>query len=239
MTVYDVIDQLQHVLDDDGLKRPRRVLEAGCGSTSYLKLRTDDHIVGIDISEKQLGRNVHLDEKILGDLQTYPLPRESFDVVVCWYVLEHLPQPEQALANMIACTKPGGILVIAVPYIWSFKGMVTKLTPHWFHVFVHRYIFRRKNAGVDDQPPFPTFLRRSISMRALMRAAKEQSLEVSNVWRFEDYTQRKLRTRSALFRGLYRSARSISAIATLNLWDMYLTDFAIVLRRTKEGNAAA
>src|SRR5262249_34013772 len=39
------------------------------------------------------------------------LPRASFDLVYCRYLLIHLPDPEAALCEMMALLKPGGIVV--------------------------------------------------------------------------------------------------------------------------------
>jgi SAM-dependent methyltransferase len=39
------------------------------------------------------------------------LPRGSFDLVYCRFLLIHLPEPERALAEMRALLKPNGILV--------------------------------------------------------------------------------------------------------------------------------
>ena len=92
------IQSLQSFLDKELLHRPSvRVLEAGCGSASNLKLGEQVWLVGIDISEKQLARNTVLREKIHADIQRYAFPAESFDAIICWDVLEHLSKPELAL----------------------------------------------------------------------------------------------------------------------------------------------
>src|SRR6202011_823801 len=36
----------------------------------------------------------------------------------------------------------------------SFYGFGTRITPHWFHVWFHRVILRRENAGLPGQPRF-------------------------------------------------------------------------------------
>src|SRR4051812_43966697 len=96
----EAIRQLKTTLDRllEG-KQIEHVLEAGCGSASHISIAADACLTGIDISEKQLARNQALDEKILGDVQSYALPESRFDVIICWDVLEHLPHPELALEN--------------------------------------------------------------------------------------------------------------------------------------------
>lgn len=118
------------------------VLEAGCGSICKLPLNEDTVITGIDISEKQLRRNDQLDVKLLGDIQTYDFAEESYDVIACRFVLEHLPEPVKALDNLCRALKKDGLLILTVPNLFSFKGLVTKFTPLWFHTFVYKYVYR-------------------------------------------------------------------------------------------------
>ena len=53
-------------------------------------------------------KNSVVSVKIVGDVQTYPLPENSFDLIVCWDVLEHLEFPQAALERVFDATKPGG-----------------------------------------------------------------------------------------------------------------------------------
>src|SRR5439155_1728066 len=82
-----------------------------------------------------------VDEKILGDIQTYPLPND-LDAVVCWDVLEHLPEPDRALRNFFQAVKPGGVIVVKSPNTRSLKALVTKLTPLRFHTWYYRRLLR-------------------------------------------------------------------------------------------------
>ncbi len=59
--------------------KPLRVLDAGAGQLLRLKLLADAKITGIDISEDALSSHTGLSEKIVGDLQTYPLAADAFD----------------------------------------------------------------------------------------------------------------------------------------------------------------
>ena len=97
-----------------------RLLEAGCGSASYFDFANVTRTVGIDISREQLDRNAFVQEKILGDIQTYPLARNEFDIVVCWDVLEHLSRPQEALHNLCHAVRPGGVLILGFPNLLSF-----------------------------------------------------------------------------------------------------------------------
>jgi ubiquinone/menaquinone biosynthesis C-methylase UbiE len=124
-----------------------RLLEAGCGSASQIRFNAAVHVVGIDIAPEELEKNRAVQEKILGDIQDYPLPEAEFDVVVCWMVLEHLPRPRQALVNMFRAAKPGGIVILGFPNLASIKGLVTKFTPFWFHNVLYRSTVRLFSLG--------------------------------------------------------------------------------------------
>ncbi len=82
MAVKVIVDEAVNVLISD-LKEAKRiaVLEAGCGSTSDVELPFEKTVVGIDVDSEQLEHNDKLDSKIQGDLQTYELPPNAFDVV--------------------------------------------------------------------------------------------------------------------------------------------------------------
>lgn len=153
------------------------VLDAGCGYTVQVELPACARLVGLDISPEILDKHPGLHARIVGDIETYPLPPERFDVVICWNVLEHLPRPRKAVANMARTLKPGGLLVVGAPNIWSLKGLLTKLTPHRFHIWVYRRVLGFEQAGSPDFGPYRTYLRLSMSPRRLPEIAEAASLE--------------------------------------------------------------
>jgi SAM-dependent methyltransferase len=157
---------------------PVRVLDAGCGSAVHVRLPQSAHLTGIDISQRQLDRNTRLHEKILGDLQTHDLPPETFDAVVCWDVLEHLEHPDAALEHLFVSLKPNGILILACPDPRSIKGLLTRFTPHSFHVWSYRHLRRSKRAGTQDYGPFPTVMSPRITPQAVRTLAEARGLVV-------------------------------------------------------------
>jgi len=55
--------------------------------------------------------------------QRLPFDDESFDLIWCSEVIEHLEKPEFALSELRRVTKPGGLLVLTTPnsYAWLFR----------------------------------------------------------------------------------------------------------------------
>lgn len=50
-----------------------------------------------------------------GDLERLPFPDACFDRVLCSEVLEHVPSPERAAAELVRVLKPRGLLAVSVP----------------------------------------------------------------------------------------------------------------------------
>jgi SAM-dependent methyltransferase len=100
------------------------VLDVGCGDGTLLRyLETKPEFGNIIISATDLQVDRWLYKKdlfhqiILGDLCSgYPeISSNSYDVVVCEQVFEHLFRIDDAVATLVRIIKPGGKLVIGVP----------------------------------------------------------------------------------------------------------------------------
>lgn len=53
-------------------------------------------------------------EKI--DITAIPKPNESFDLLICNHVLEHVPDDRRALSEIFRILKPGGYAILQTPY---------------------------------------------------------------------------------------------------------------------------
>jgi SAM-dependent methyltransferase len=215
-----------------------RVLDAGCGSSSYVKAPETAHRVGIDISEEQLRKNTFVDEKILGDIQVYELPRASFDVVICWWVLEHLREPTQVMRRFQEALKENGVMILAVPNVLSTKGLATKLTPYWFHVWIYRALYGDKMAGAPGHPPFRTWLRFAISPGAISRFGRLSGLSVDYLNLFEDEGIKLLRRRHRMVNACLSLPRAFVRLVTFGKVDLGLTECIVVLRKVAVGRGA-
>jgi SAM-dependent methyltransferase len=188
-----------------------------------VELPTDAYVVGIDVAADQLERNTSIQEKILGDIQTYPLPSRSFDLILCWDVLEHLPRPVPALENFVRALAPGGLLLLAGPNVFSLKGFVTKITPYSFHLAYYR--------RVSSCTPFKTYLRLACSPTAIRRCAERKQMSAQFIAFYEAWPQVEFRERIGL-RGPFWSAtvKTFRGVSH-GLLDPSATDFMLVLSR--------
>jgi ubiquinone/menaquinone biosynthesis C-methylase UbiE len=96
-----------------GASRP--LLDVGCGTGSDL-VELGAGAVGIDRSAAMVAR---ADERgcsvLAGEAGRLPFPKQSFGAVRTDRVLQHIPDPLQALEEMIRVTRPAGRVVVADP----------------------------------------------------------------------------------------------------------------------------
>jgi ubiquinone/menaquinone biosynthesis C-methylase UbiE len=202
-----------------------KLLEAGCGSASHLRFGAEVYAVGIDISQEQLERNEVVKEKILGDIQEYRLPEQEFDVVVCWWVLEHLSKPKDGLLNLFRAVKPQGLLILAFPNLLSVKGAVTKITPFWFHRLF--YQFMRYTS-----PHFPTYLRAALLPKRVIRFAEQNGFSVELCRLVEGRVSKRVRSRFRLMDLAFSSMEAVTRLVSLGRLQSPLLDAcAVILRK--------
>lgn len=106
------------------------ILDVGCGSGALISdlAKIGFNCVGIDISKigikraKQIAKKRRINKRlsvILGDAENLPLRENSFDLVVCTNVLEHLINPMKSLKEMIRVVEVSGGLIISAPNMGS------------------------------------------------------------------------------------------------------------------------
>jgi SAM-dependent methyltransferase len=111
------------------LKPGSRVLDAGCGTGRHLceafRTRGVD-VIGIDMNRADLAKTrdvlVQLkgDDKgswmtAMADVTTLPFKDESFDLIICSEVLEHVPDNILAIKELMRVLKLGKDIVVSVP----------------------------------------------------------------------------------------------------------------------------
>lgn len=93
------------------------VLDVGCGRKPYLSLVSAKRYVGVDI-DSPVTRSLGVAD-VLYDGRILPFPDASFDGVLCSQVLEHVFTPDEFLREIGRVLRPGGNLVLAVPFAWD------------------------------------------------------------------------------------------------------------------------
>jgi ubiquinone/menaquinone biosynthesis C-methylase UbiE len=76
------------------------------------------------------------------DATRLPLPDNHFDVVTCQTVLMHLPQPLEALREMLRILHPGGLLICVEPNnLWNYLNFTSLTEDEPVEVLVRRFEF--------------------------------------------------------------------------------------------------
>ena len=115
---------LREALASSNSRSALRVLDCGVGTgaLSSALLRVTDvpvRLDAVDLSPGMLeqaaarldGADVTLRQ---GDVQHLPYSDGTFDLVMAAHLLEHLPDPGIALAEMTRCTRPGGTVLVCL-----------------------------------------------------------------------------------------------------------------------------
>lgn len=125
------------------------LLDVGCGKMPY-----KDYILNNSAVKKYVGLDIEAaliyDEECPPDYKwdgnTIPFKDNSFDCAFATEVLEHCPEPEIVLKEVLRVLKPGGVFFFTVPFLWNLHEV-----PHDEYRFTPFSLERHlKNSGFND-----------------------------------------------------------------------------------------
>jgi SAM-dependent methyltransferase len=142
-------------------KRSGALLDLGCSSGAFLESLKNEpwRLYGIEMSpETAKTAEVRSGAQVfVGDVPEAPFAPESFDVITCFDVLEHLYDPRLVMAHVNEWLKPGGIFYVLVPNIDSAEARVfgsywhgLELPRHLFHYSPASLKFLAESAGLRE-----------------------------------------------------------------------------------------
>ncbi len=165
------------------------ILDIGCASGTFLQhWDRHHHLFGVELNKNnaQIARNNGI--TIYQDfVENVPFERQ-FDVVTCYNILEHLPNPGPVLEKLTQILKKGGILVIEVPTIeCKLYRKLSKKEIHWhmfnppshlcyysrkfFDEFMSRHDIYLQDRYFKANGPFGIYSKRSSQYLALKEAS--------------------------------------------------------------------
>ncbi len=154
------------------------VLDLGCGSGDPADIEIARHhrITGVDISSAQVymaRQNVPQGRFIHGDLAALEFPGDSFDAVVSFYTLEHLPRAQhgEILERIQGWLRPGGLLLFSCE-----AGDVDDVTGEWLGVPMFFSSFDSQTmTGLVEEAGFEV-------VESEIESQMEQNREVKYLW---------------------------------------------------------
>lgn len=90
---------------------------------------------------------------IVADVMDLPFVDRSVDIVIAVSLLEHVPEPETALAEIKRVLKPGGYFYCSVPFMYPFHSAprdYSRFTHSWFRHRLENFVIVR--SGIDAGP---------------------------------------------------------------------------------------
>jgi 2-polyprenyl-3-methyl-5-hydroxy-6-metoxy-1,4-benzoquinol methylase len=114
----------QAILSNIKTKASSIILDVGSGGgwlEKYVTQKTDASIISMDISEKNIRelQKRYPSPKhfgIVGDAMNLPIKSNSIDFIVASEIIEHVPEPEIFIKNLLSSLKKKGKLIISTPY---------------------------------------------------------------------------------------------------------------------------
>jgi len=132
-----------------------RVLDIGCGQKPYQPLCNATEYIGLEIDTPE--NREHKKADFFYDGKVMPFENSSFDSLITNQVFEHVFNPNDFLRELNRVLKPGGLLLLTVPFVWdeheqpydyarySSFGLKHILNEHSFEIIEHK----KSNNGIE------------------------------------------------------------------------------------------
>jgi len=149
------------------------VLDIGCGFDTRTLARLHGPRVGVDLVQTfSPAPGVHV-ARATGEC--LPFAAETFDLVCCRSVLEHVEDPDVLFAEVNRVLRPGGVFFVLTPNRWDYVSLFATAVPNILHPRVVRFV-----TGRAEERTFPT-LYRANTKGALTALARRSGLAVEDL----------------------------------------------------------
>lgn len=133
-----------------------RVIDVGAGTCPYRQLFAHCEYHTHDFKKYEgvkLGNATEYGQiDYESEITKIPVPDQSFDVVLCTEVLEHVPEPIEAVREMMRILKPGGRLLLTAPLGSGLHQLPFHFyggyTPEWY-----RYVAKKFGFAINEISP--------------------------------------------------------------------------------------
>jgi ubiquinone/menaquinone biosynthesis C-methylase UbiE len=158
--------------------KDQRWLDIGCGTgaltQTILEIASPSEVTGVDPSEGFVEfARAHTPDKratfVTGDARSLPVEDGAYDAAVSGLVLNFVPEPAKAAAEMARVTRPGGT---AAAYVWDYAGKMEMMRYFWDAAVA----LNPQAVEFDEGPRFP--LCKPDALEELFRSAGFKDVEV-------------------------------------------------------------
>lgn len=148
------------------------LLDIGCsrGDPDLPSLHRARLSVGADLDLLGLRANTIDSACLLAPMGRLPFPDNTFDVVVCKWVLEHLEHPAEDLAEICRVLRPGGALVALTPNAYSLFTLISRVLSHRL-----KQLLKGRMFGGHEEDTFRTWYRAN-ARTELLRLSRNAGL---------------------------------------------------------------
>lgn len=132
------------------------VLDAGAGrgDPDLPSINAGRIAIACDPDVPGLRANVLVRQRAAALLEALPFANNTFDVIVCKFVVEHLQTPMTTFKEFFRVLRPGGVLALLTPNRYSLFVLVSGLLPTTIKQRLKRMLF-----GGHDEDTFSTHYR--------------------------------------------------------------------------------
>jgi len=113
-----------------GILPAGRVLDLACGVGHSFHLLAPRETVGVDVDPNSLGGQDR--ETRVADMRSLPFEDSAFASVACIQAIEHVADPERALAEAARVLQPGGVAIFVTPNRLTFGRPDEVIDPYHY-----------------------------------------------------------------------------------------------------------
>ena len=158
-TKRNLLEKVYHVVRNISLNRKlklinsftsedKNLLDVGCGTGDFLQIAQQNDWIVFGVEPNNEARqiaNSKTNNSVSDIEQLLEFPKQSFDVITLWHVLEHLPNLEEQVSILKSLLRENGRLIIAVPNYKSYDAEYYKNFWAAFDVPRHLWHFNQES----------------------------------------------------------------------------------------------
>lgn len=120
-------------------QKPKTALDYGCGTGDFVELLLNNGVQAfgyepnsnaVRLAKPKIGDNLLIESEVF---------TKKYDVITLWHVLEHIPNYDLILSELLKCLNPGGRIILALPNHKSYDAHFYK--NYWAAYDVPRHLW--------------------------------------------------------------------------------------------------